>query len=167
MAIQRYPSRFQPSSLLAQFNDEINRMFVQDNNAFPALSGGAWTPSVDIRETGDAYHIEAEVPGVDPQAIEVTLDKGVLTLKGERSDERAEESGQARYRERRFGAFIRRFSLPETADEDSVDARAEHGVLRLTIHKKAQVEPRRITVRSGESGAPAVEAQTQDETAPA
>ena len=119
MAIQRYQSRFQPSSLLAQFNDEINRMFVQDNNAFPALSGSAWTPNVDIRETGDAYHIEAEVPGVDPQTIEVTLDKGVLTLKGQRSEERADESGQARYRERRFGSFVRRFSLPETADEDS------------------------------------------------
>jgi HSP20 family protein len=165
MAIQRYQSRFQPSSLLAQFNDEINRMFVQDNNAFPALSGGAWTPNVDIRETGDAYHIEAEVPGVDPQTIEVTLDKGVLTLKGQRSEERADESGQARYRERRFGSFVRRFSLPETADEDSVKAHAENGVLRLTINKKAQVEPRRITVRSGERAAPAVDKQRQDEPA--
>lgn len=165
MSIQANTGRFQPSSLLAQFNDEINRMFVADNNAFPALSGGAWTPSVDIRETGDAYHIEAEIPGVDPQAIEVTLDKGVLTLKGERSEQRADENGQARYRERRFGRFVRRFSLPETADEDSVDARAEHGVLRLTIHKKAQSEPRRITVRSGDNTAPAVEAQ--DETASA
>ncbi|MES1930877.1 heat shock protein, Hsp20 family [Salinisphaera dokdonensis CL-ES53] len=161
MAIQRYQSRFQPSSLLAQFNDEINRMFVQDSNAFPALSGGAWTPNVDIRETGDAYHIEAEVPGVDPQGIEVTLDKGVLTLKGERSEEQTDESGQARYRERRFGAFVRRFSLPETADEDNIEARAEHGVLRLTINKKARSEPRRITVRTGENAAPAVE--TQDE----
>lgn len=167
MAIQRYPSRFQPSSLLAQFNEEINRMVVQDNNAFPALSGGAWTPNVDIRETGDAYHIEAEVPGVDPQTIEVTLDKGVLTLKGERSAERADESGQARYRERRFGSFVRRFSLPETADEDSVEAHAEHGVLRLTINKKAQAEPRRITVRSGESAPPVVETQAQRETASA
>ena len=157
MTIQRYQNRFAPSSLLAQFNDEINRMFVQDSNAFPALSGGAWTPNVDIRETGDAYQIEAEIPGVDPQAIEVTLDKGVLTLKGERSEETAEDNGQARYRERRFGAFVRRFSLPETADEDNIEARAAHGVLRLTINKKASTEPRRITVQTGEPAAPAVD----------
>ena len=156
MAIQRYQNRFEPSSLLAQFNDEINRMFV-DNNAFPALSGGAWTPNVDIRETGEAYHIEAEVPGVDPAAIEVTLDKGVLTLKGERNEEQTDENGQARYRERRFGSFVRRFSLPETADEDNIEAHAENGVLRLIINKKPQSEPRRITVNTGEKAAPAVE----------
>jgi HSP20 family protein len=165
MAIQRYQNRFEPSSLLAQFNDEINRMFVQDNNAFPALSGGAWTPNVDIRETGDAYHIEAEVPGVDPQAIEVTLDKGVLTLKGERKEEKSGENGQARYRERRFGSFVRRFSLPETADEDNIDARAEHGVLRLTINKKATSEPRRITVRSGEQATTAVAQESETASA--
>ncbi|MES1950251.1 heat shock protein, Hsp20 family [Salinisphaera sp. S4-8] len=165
MAIQRYQNRFEPSSLLAQFNDEINRMFVQDSNAFPALAGGAWTPNVDIRETDNAYHIEAEVPGVNPEDIEVTLDKGVLTLKGERSEEKTDDNGQARYRERRFGSFVRRFSLPETADEENIEARAEHGVLRLTINKKATSEPRRITVRSGDTGTATVDTQDQAKSA--
>ena len=158
MAIQR----FQPtSSLLQQFNDEINRMFLGETDAVPAFAGGSWRPAVDIHENADAYLIDAEIPGIDPADIEVTLDKGVLTLKGERKEEKSGENGQARYRERRFGSFVRRFSLPETADEDNIDARAEHGVLRLTINKKATSEPRRITVRSGESDTPTVEAQRE------
>ncbi|MES1924768.1 Hsp20/alpha crystallin family protein [Salinisphaera sp. T31B1] len=154
MSLSRYQHPASPGSLLAQFNDEINRMFLQDNNSFPSLTGGNWTPAVDVRETDQAYFIEAEVPGVDPKAIEITLDKGVLTLKGERQDHDASAdaaddrgAGQARYRERRFGAFVRRFSLPETADEENIVAQADHGVLRLTIHKKPQLEPRRITVQ--------------------
>lgn len=145
MAITRY----QPSSLLAQFNNEINRMFTQDSNAFPSLSAGTWSPMVDVRETDQAYFIEAEIPGVNPEAIEVTLEKGVLTLRGDREEEKTEDNGQARYRERVFGQFVRRFSLPESVDEENIDAHAEHGVLRLTINKKARSEPRRITVRSG------------------
>lgn len=143
MAIERY----QPTSLLQQFNNEINRMFTRDESGFPALAGGQWSPAVDIRETEEAYFIDAEVPGVDPQAIDVTLEKGVLTLQGERSHESDEEQGQTRYVERSYGRFVRRFSLPETADEDNIDARAEHGVLKLTVRKKPQTQPRRIEVQ--------------------
>jgi len=143
MAIERY----QPTSFLQQFNNEINRMLTRDANGFPALTGGQWSPAVDIRETEDAYAIEAEVPGVDPGEIEVTLEKGVLTLKGERSREAANEQGQTRYVERSYGQFVRRFSLPETADEDNIEARAEHGVLKLTVRKKPQTQPRRIEVQ--------------------
>ena len=95
----------------------------------------------------------------------MTLDKGVLTLKGERSEEKTDDNGQARYRERRFGSFVRRFSLPETADEENIEARAEHGVLRLTINKKATSEPRRITVRSGEQATTAVTQESETASA--
>lgn len=148
MAIQRYPNPAGASSLLAQFNNEINRMFTQDSSAFPSLSAGNWSPAVDVRETDQAYFIEAEVPGVSPEDIEVTLEKGVLTLRGSRSEEKTDANGQARYSERMFGEFVRRFSLPETADEDNIEAHAEHGVLRLTINKKPQSAPRRIAVKA-------------------
>jgi HSP20 family protein len=144
MAIERY----QPTSLLQQFNNEINRMFTRDAGAFPALTGGQWAPAVDIRETEDAYLIEAEVPGIDPKDIEVTLDKGVLTLKGERHHDAEKEDGSARYVERSYGNFVRRFSLPDTADEDNIEAKAEHGVLKLKLAKKAESTPRRIEVQS-------------------
>ena len=155
MAIQR----FQPtSSLLQQFNDEINRMFLGETDAVPAFAGGSWRPAVDIHENADAYLIDAEIPGIDPADIEVTLDKGVLTLKGERRsthEKAAEAAGdndggrgeQTRHIERSYGRFVRRFSLPETADENSVEATAENGVLRLSIAKKPQSQPRRIEVK--------------------
>lgn len=143
MAIERY----RPTTLLEQFNNEINRMFTRDAGAFPALAGGQWSPAVDIHETEDAYFIEAEVPGVDPKDIEVTLNSGVLTLKGERHQSTETGEGNTRYGECSYGSFVRRFSLPETADEDSIKAKAEHGVLKLTLDKKAKSKPRRIEVQ--------------------
>lgn|SRR5690625_4403642 len=143
MAIERY----RPNSLLEQFNNEINRMFRHDS-AFPVLTGGQWSPAVDIRETEDAYFIEAEVPGVDPKDIEVTLGNNVLTLKGERKQNQESSEGNTRYRECSYGSFVRRFSLPETANEDSIEAKAEHGVLKLRLDKKAKDQPRRIEVQA-------------------
>ena len=78
MAIQRY----QPSSLLQQFNDEISRMFLGQTDALPSGMSDQWRPAIDIHENDEAYLIDAEVPGVDPAAIEVTLRNGVLTVSG-------------------------------------------------------------------------------------
>lgn len=161
MAIQRY----QPSSLLQQFNDEINRMFLGETDAVPAVAAGNWRPAIDIHETDQAYLIEAEVPGIAPADIEITLRNGVLTMSGERvyhhdSAEVGESKGladgesprsrrePARLVERRYGRFARRFTLPDTADEESIEARAENGVLKVTVPKKAQTQPRRIEVQS-------------------
>jgi len=147
MALQRY----EPNSLLQQFNSEINRLFGRDWGDFgdyPALSSAQWVPAVDVHETPDEYRIEADVPGIDPKDIDVTLENGVLTLKGERRAERSTEEGGARHIERSYGSFVRRFALPDTADADNVEARADNGVLRLTIKKKAESKPRRIEVKS-------------------
>lgn len=158
MAIQRY----QPSSLLQQFNDEINRMFVGQTDALPASAGGTWRPAIDIHESDDAYVIDAEVPGIDPKDIEITLRNGVLTMSGERayrydSDEsKSDAAGSrthepARHVERRYGRFVRRFTLPDTADEEAVGAHAEHGILRVTVPKKAASQPRRIEIKQSAS----------------
>lgn len=149
MALQRY----EPSSLLQQFNSEINRLFGQgwnDYEDFPALSNAQWVPAVDVRETEDEYRIEADVPGIDPKDIEVTLENGVLTLKGERRTEQSteEKNGGARHLERSYGVFVRRFALPDTADAENVEAKADKGVLRLTVKKKAESKPRRIEVKT-------------------
>lgn len=144
MALQRY----QPNSLLQQFNNEINRMFLRDYEDYPSLSSSQWVPAVDVGETRDAYEIQADVPGVDPKDIDITLDKGVLTLKGERKSERDVEAGGVRHSERHYGSFIRRFTLPDSADADGIDARAEQGVLKLTIAKKPEGKSRKIEVKS-------------------
>lgn len=140
--------RYQPSNLLQQFNNEINRMFLRDGADFPTLAGGQWAPAVDVRETEDAYYIEAEVPGINPEDIEVTLDKGVLKLRGERQEANQENDGTLRHIERSYGRFVRRFTLPDSADGDSIEARADHGVLKLVIGKKTASQPRRIEVQS-------------------
>lgn len=110
------------------------------------VEGGNWLPAVDIREDGSNYLLTVDVPGVDPNDIEVTLEDGVLTIKGERKQESAEENRGYTRRERVYGAFVRRFSLPETVDTDAVTAKGENGVLTVAIPKQAKVEPRRITV---------------------
>jgi len=140
--------RYQPSSLLQQFNNEINHMFMRDMNGTTSAADSRRMPAVDIRETDDDYRIEAEMPGIDPQAIEVTLDGNVLTLVGERSDGSEDDTGTLRHGERSYGRFERRFTLPETADADRIEARAEQGILKLSIGKKAGSQARRIEVRS-------------------
>lgn len=139
--------RYQPNGLLQQFNNEINRMFLRDVDSRQAPANVQWSPAVNVRETEEAYYVEADIPGVDPADIEVTLDQGVLKLVGERQDSSDDDNGTLRHAERVHGRFVRRFKLPESADADSVEAHAAHGVLKLSIAKKAASQPRRIEVQ--------------------
>lgn len=106
-----------------------------------------WAPRVDIREEADRFVILADIPGVDPQDIEVQMDKGILSLKGERASDQQEEGIQFSRRERAWGSFYRRFALPDSADPDAVTASGRHGVLRIDIPKRPQATPRRIQVQ--------------------
>lgn len=119
----------------------------QVNQAFDASANDAsWTPSVDIEEYKDKFVIYADVPGVDLANVEITLEKGVLKLSGTR-EARAENSEvESRRLERSNGRFQRSFTLPDTADGDAVSASGKNGVLEIVIPKRAQVQPRRITV---------------------
>jgi HSP20 family protein len=108
----------------------------------------SWIPAIDIREEEKQFVLHADLPGVDPANIEVTLDNGVLTIRGRRElTERDERKGYRRV-ERVSGEFFRRFSLPDTADSNSVKARCTNGVLEVVIPKQPQVLPRRISVES-------------------
>ncbi len=138
---------YNPSRSFAAVDDAFNRTFWRAAANTDAVGASQWRPAIDIRETDSAYLIEAEVPGVDPNTIDVTLDKGVLTLKGERPARADDEAGEVRRNERVFGAFERRFTLPDTADVDTIEARAAHGVLSLTVAKKSEGLPRRIAVK--------------------
>ena len=111
----------------------------------------SWTPRVDVREEDSRYVILADIPGVDSKEIEISMDKGMLTIKGERKSETtaadAEKSGAKLTRvERRHGAFERSFALPDSADADAITASGKNGVLEIAIPKKAQAAPRKIAV---------------------
>jgi len=148
--------RYEPIHVLRRFQDEVNRVFNDEyrygRSAVPdtdrsRVATSAWTPAVDVKEEAGRFVIIADVPGVPPENIEVTMDDGVLTIKGERVCEpRDEAQGYSRV-ERAAGGFYRRFSLPDTADAQAIAATSTHGVLEVSIPKKAAVQPRRIEVQ--------------------
>lgn len=143
MAIARYQPWALHQELLNEFNQFFNR-----NSSNDASSGATadWVPAVDIEEYSDKFVLNADVPGVDPASIEVTLEKGVLTLAGSR-EQAVDGSGVERRRlERASGRFHRRFALPDTADSESVSAQGRNGVLEVVIPKRPQSQPRRIAV---------------------
>ena len=144
--------RYEPWGLLRRFHDDVNRLFEDSHNA-PLTEGDRssvvtsnWTPAVDIKEEDERFVLKADIPGVDPKDIEVTMDAGVLTVKGERKHESEDESNGYKRVERSYGSFYRRFSLPDTANAEAITAKGKDGVLEIVIPKHEKVQPRRITV---------------------
>ncbi len=126
---------------------DLNRFFnLELDDDDNTLTSGNWTPAVDIAEKDDHFLIEADIPGVDPKNIEVSMENGYLTVKGERESEtKDEKEGYSRV-ERLHGSFYRRFSLPETADSENVSAASNKGVLQIKVGKVEVAKPKKITV---------------------
>ena len=106
-----------------------------------------WVPRVDIKEEAGRFVIFADLPGVDPSTIEVDMDKGVLSIKGERKAEAKAEGERWSRNERAHGVFYRRFALPDSANPDGIQATGKHGVLEISIPKRPEASPRRINVQ--------------------
>lgn len=121
------------------FNIELD----DDDNSIATTH---WTPAVDIAEKDDHFLIEADVPGVDPKEIEVSMENGYLTVKGERKSESKEEKDGYSRIERSHGSFYRRFNLPETADSNSVSAKSKKGVLQIRVGKTEVAKPKIIKI---------------------
>jgi HSP20 family protein len=107
-----------------------------------------WVPAVDILEDRDRFVLRADVPGVNPDHIEISMEKGILTLAGQREEESTESFDGVKRIERAHGRFRRRFTLPEAADADNITARTANGILEVTIPKQPEVQPRRIAVQA-------------------
>lgn len=141
--------RYEPWNVLNQLRREMDRVIEGSENAEGSnIATADWTPAVDIKETDSAFVITADIPGVDPKDIEVNMENGMLTIKGERQEEKEEEKEGYKRIERVRGTFYRRFSLPDTADADKISAKSKHGVLEITIPKQEKVQPRKIAVES-------------------
>ena len=140
--------RYNPWSLLDQLNREFNNpMATVDRDDDANVATASWAPSVDITESDDAFVLHADIPGVKPDEIEVSMDNGILTIKGERKSENKTEKENFRRVERQYGMFYRRFTLPDTANADAIEAHSEHGVLKVTIPKQAVAQARKIEVK--------------------
>lgn len=145
MAITRY----EPWSLLNQLQKELERS-PEDKAGESSVATAEWAPAVDIKEEVDKFVIHADIPGVKPEDIEVSMEAGVLTVKGQKESEaKTEKEGYKRV-ERSYGSFYRRFSLPDSADGDAINAKSKYGVLEIIIPKREAVKPKRIDVRSEE-----------------
>jgi HSP20 family protein len=143
MAITRY----EPWSLLNQLQKELERT-QSDKPGEGSIATAEWSPSCDIKENSDKFVIQADIPGVKPEDIEVSMEAGVLTIKGEKKSEaKTEKEGYKRV-ERIFGSFYRRFSLPDSANGDAINATCKNGVLEIVIPKREAVKPKRINVSS-------------------
>ena len=138
--------RYQPWGFANRLQRDIHRLFGAPQTT--AADSGAWLPPVDIHEENDQFLLHMDLPGVDPKAVEITSEQGVLTIRGQRAESRREARDGYRRIERISGEFQRRFSLPESADVENIKAKALNGVLEVAIPKLAQVQPQRITVQA-------------------
>ena len=143
--------RWDPFRELEDMSDRLNRVFSRP--ALPRMNGketmivADWVPSVDVSETDGEYQIKAEIPDVKKEDVKVTLEDGVLTIQGERKQEK-EEKGKKYHRvERSYGSFVRSFTLPDLVDEEQVKAEFKDGVLNLQLPKSEKAKPKSIEVK--------------------
>ena len=130
---------------------EIDRLF---EDAFSGRSDrAAWSPVVNVQETGNELAFEFELPGLKADQVEITCDNGILTVRGERRQERKEGDEESRYHiiERSYGVFTRSFQLPQNVDEQQISADFEDGVLRVHVPKAALPQPRKIQIQGGDT----------------
>jgi HSP20 family protein len=139
---------------------EIDRLF---DDTFVGRGGTSWNPAVDIHETSNELRLDVELPGIREEDIQIEVENGMLSIRGEKSAERKEgEEGRYHLVERSYGSFFRSFQLPQGVDEKQIRANFNNGVLEVSIPKAALPQPRRIQIagtggespRSGETGTP-------------
>ncbi|HMA22214.1 MAG TPA: Hsp20/alpha crystallin family protein [Gemmatimonadaceae bacterium] len=125
---------------------EIDRLFEDTFGRGEGMT--AWNPAVDVRESDKELNIEVELPGINPDDVELTAENGVLTIRGEKRGERKEGEEDNRYHlvERSYGGFMRSFQLPQGLDESKIEADFNNGILSVHIPKAALPQPRRIQI---------------------
>lgn len=144
-------SRWSPVSEFDDLMNRYNRLFglsrgSEEREGKDLFSRSDWAPAVDIKETSEAFNIEAELPGMTKDDVKVTVQDGVLSIQGERKHEEETNDKKHHRIERVYGSFLRRFTLPENVDENSIKASFKDGILSLTLTKAEPAEPKAIEV---------------------
>jgi HSP20 family protein len=143
--------RWDPFRDLMSIQNELNRLFGRTYGGGEGERGtsGGWVPALDVYETRDRYVVAVELPGVEPADVEVSVEDSTLTIKGQRDffyKDATDES--VRRIERRYGQFTRSLTLPQTADAEKVEATFDKGVLTISVAKREEAKPRKITVKA-------------------
>ncbi len=147
--------RCDPFRDLVSFQERMNRLF-QDTlgpSREELMTSGTFIPPVDIYEDEHAITLKLEVPGMEEKDIEVQLENNTLTVRGERKFEKGEKEENFHRIERRYGAFARSFTLPNTVDTGKVEASYENGILKIQLAKRAEAKPKQIKVSVGKGKA--------------
>jgi len=158
-------TRWDPFRELATLQDRMNRLFQEtaSTGETSLTNSGAFIPPVDVYEDEHSLRLKLEVPGIDEKDLDVRIENNVLTVKGERKFEKEEKEENFHRIERRYGSFVRSFTLPNTIDSEKVSAEYKNGVLALQLAKKAEAKPKQIKVNIGSQ--PVLEAKKSNSTA--
>jgi HSP20 family protein len=143
--------RWEPAREISTLRDRMDRMF---SEAFgrawgseEGLATGVWVPPVDVFETGDSIVLKADLPEVDKNDVDISVQNNMLTIRGERKREHETKEKDFYRMERSYGTFSRSFSLPPTVDAEKIDAGFADGVLTLTLPKREGSKPKQIKVK--------------------
>ena len=157
--------KYDPFRELRSLHNEMNRLFtgnLEGQNA-GEFARGAWSPSVDIYEDKDRLIVEAELPGMNRDDFELTVENNVLTLRGERKFEKKTDGDNYHRVERSYGSFTRQFTLPQTVTAEGATADFENGVLRVALPKREETKARKIEITGSSTGSQpkTIEAETK------
>jgi len=157
--------RWEPFRNLVSSQDQFNRLFNETFSRFfsgaESGEGQAWTPAVDVYEDEHNLVLKAELPGLDPNDVEVRVEDNVLCLKGQRKFEKDVKQENYHRIERAYGSFQRTFTLPNTVNANQVTAEYKNGVLILTMPKREEAKPKTIKIQVADASPKAVAAAAQ------
>jgi HSP20 family protein len=139
-----------PTVLLTNLQDEMNKIFdrnLMQRSDSSNVATSEWSPAVDVIERKDHFEITADIPGIDPKDIHLNIENGMLTIQGERKQQKEESGASYSRSERSYGVFYRRFSLPDTADLENIKAKGKNGVLEIVIPKSKKHVSQNIEIK--------------------
>ena len=143
-------TRWDPFRDMISMRRMMDRMIDQSLGENGDLPQAEWSLPLDVVEHENEYVVKANLPGVKPDDLDITYDKGVLSIRGETKEESDKEEGQYHLRERRWGTFSRSISLPTVIQADEIQANFSNGILSLTLPKSEDVKPKRIAIQQGD-----------------
>jgi HSP20 family protein len=143
-------ARWDPFRDLMSIQNELNRLFgrTYGGEAGAPAATGSWVPPLDVYETKEDFIVTMDLPGIEPDSVDVTVEDSTLTVSGSR--ELSSETREENYLrvERRYGQFSRSLSLPASADANKIDAHFDKGVLTISVPKAEEAKPKKITIKA-------------------
>ncbi|MBA08194.1 MAG: Hsp20/alpha crystallin family protein [Candidatus Neomarinimicrobiota bacterium] len=135
-----------PLSIFDEMNRMVRNVFNDDWN-LPVYRDSIWNPAVDVKENEGSFVLTADIPGLTKKDVKISINNRVLNLHGERKEEKENEDGKFYYRERHIGSFSRSFQLPETVNEDGIQASFRNGVLSIELPKLEESLPKDLEIK--------------------